>query len=102
MVIFLTDGQPTSGESNPGNIRSNLKAKNSEAHVPVYGLAFGSGADFKLLQKISSENDAFARKIFAESDATIQLEDFYSEISNPLLKDVKNPSTDGVQTTELK
>jgi uncharacterized protein YegL len=87
-VIFLTDGQPTSGVSNPTEIRNNLKAKNSDVHVPVYGLAFGSGADYNLLKDISSDNRAFARKIFAESDATIQLEDFYMEISSPLLNNV--------------
>merc|ERR1719376_465939 len=87
-VIFLTDGQPTSGESNPKTIRSNLKENNSDVKVPVYGLAFGSGADYGLLKDISSDNRAFARKIFADSDSAIQLEDFYAEISSPLLSNV--------------
>ena len=88
VVVFLTDGQATSGESNPARIREALKAKNAETRVPIYGLAFGISAAYQLLKDIASDNRAFARKIFAESDATIQLEDFYMEISNPLLDNV--------------
>jgi len=87
-VIFLTDGQATSGTSNPDTIRSNLKESNSDVKVPIYGLAFGSGADYNLLRDISADNRAFARKIFADSDSSIQLEDFYMEISSPLLSNV--------------
>lgn len=87
-VVFLTDGQPTSGESRSDVIRQNLKDKNSDTRAPVYGLAFGEGADYGLLKQISSDNRAFARKIFAESDSAIQMEDFYAEISSPLLNNV--------------
>merc|ERR1711923_674257 len=62
--------------------------KSNEAGIPVYGLAFGAGADFGLVRDISEDNQAFARKIFEGSDATIQLENFYAEISSPLLSNV--------------
>merc|ERR1712038_1124684 len=84
MIIFLTDGQATEGESNGNKIKENVKEINDD--IPIYGLAFGSGADFGLIKDISTDNHAFARKIFESSDATIQLENFYAEISSPLLK----------------
>merc|ERR1711923_589688 len=62
--------------------------KSNEAGIPVYGLAFGAGADFSLVKEISEDNRAFARKIFEGSDATIQLENFYAEISSPLLSNI--------------
>merc|ERR1712038_1993461 len=86
MIIFLTDGQPTVGGSNGDKIKENIKEINDD--IPIYGLAFGSGADFSLIKDISTDNQAFARKIFESSDATIQLENFYAEISSPLLKDI--------------
>merc|ERR1711923_413063 len=76
--------------------------KSNEAGIPVYGLAFGAGADFGLVRDISEDNQAFARKIFEGSDATIQLENFYAEISSPLLKDITFTyvGDDGMETAE--
>merc|ERR1719150_563114 len=87
MIIFLTDGEATVGETNGNNITENVKTSNNIS-VPIYSLAFGNGADFELVKTISEENGAFARKIFEASDATIQLENFYAEISSPLLSNV--------------
>merc|ERR1719192_1316493 len=100
MIIFLTDGQATEGESNGNKIKENIKEINDD--IPIYGLAFGSGADFSLIKDISTDNQAFARKIFESSDATIQLENFYAEISSPLLKDIRFTyvGDDGLETAE--
>merc|ERR1719461_2737036 len=100
MIIFLTDGQATEGESNGNKIKENIKEINED--IPIYGLAFGSGADFSLIKDISTDNQAFARKIFESSDATIQLEHFYAEISSPLLKDIRFTyvGDDGLETAE--
>jgi len=87
MIIFLTDGQATVGETSANSITENVKTSNNIS-VPIYSLAFGNGADFELVKTISEENGAFARKIFEASDATIQLENFYAEISSPLLSNV--------------
>ena len=84
--------QATSGETDPTEIKKNIKAANKiniDDVIPIFGLAFGDGADFDLIKDISSESNAFARKIFEGSDATIQLEEFYSEISSPKLRDIK-------------
>ena len=88
MIIFLTDGQATSGITSSEQIQKNIVKANKNIHVPIYGLAFGTGADFNLLKAISRENGAFSRQIYEASDAAIQLEDFYSEISSPLLTNV--------------
>ena len=87
MIVFLTDGEPTAGEVDRYNIKRNVRSTNTFA-IPIYGLAFGNSADFNLIKDISSENGAFAKKIFEASDATVQLKNFYKEISTPLLKDV--------------
>jgi len=89
MIIFLTDGQATTGVTGSEAIRTNIEAENEITKVPIYGLAFGSGADFNLMKTLSQGNGAFARKIFEASDAAIQLEDFYLQIAGPKLQNVK-------------
>ena len=88
MIIFLTDGEATSGITDNQQIKSNVLEANDKLDIPIYGLAFGTGADFNLIKQIGTESGAFARRIYEASDAAIQLEDFYAEISSPLLSNV--------------
>ena len=88
VIIFMTDGEATEGVTSNWEIKQNIEDSNSVPKVPIYGLAFGSGANFDFIKTISAESGAFARKIFEASDAPIQLVDFYSEISSPLLNNV--------------
>lgn len=87
MLIFLTDGQATSGVTSGRKILKNIKDINDD--VSIFSLAFGSGADFSLLQQISGQNNGLARKIYEDADATLQLTGFYDEISSPLLSELK-------------
>jgi len=52
-------------------------------------VGFGQGADFPLLKEISAAADSFAKRVYEGSDAALQLENFYTEISSPLLTDLE-------------
>ena len=80
MIIFLTDGQPTSGETNNTLIKENIRNANTN-QVPIYGLAFGDGADYDLVKDISDESNGFAQRIYESGNSFEQLENFYKEIS---------------------
>ena len=89
MIIFLTDGDPTSGETNLETIKENVKRANIEHKVPIYGLAFGNGADYNFIKDISSDSGAFAKKIYEAGTSFDQLENFSNEIADPKLHNVK-------------
>merc|ERR1711963_547648 len=88
MIIFLTDGQPSAGETFGPKIKENIKRENKDANIPIYGLAFGDGADFDLIKDISDESNGFAERIYESGNSFEQLEDFYNKISDPKLRDV--------------
>lgn len=56
--------------------------------VPIFSLSFGDGANKEFLKKLSLENQAFSRHIYEAADASIQLQEFFKQISSPLLKNV--------------
>ncbi|KAF7286210.1 hypothetical protein GWI33_007167 [Rhynchophorus ferrugineus] len=85
IIVFLTDGQATYGTTE--EITFKITQQN-EHKVPIYALSFGSGADKEFLQKISLKNQGFSRHIYEAADASLQLRNFYQEISSPLLTDV--------------
>jgi len=88
IIIFLTDGEATVGETSTDEIARNVKKANSDRLVSIFSLAFGTGADFSLQKKVSTQNRGFARKIYEASDTTLQLEGFFNEIASPILSDV--------------
>jgi uncharacterized protein YegL len=61
MIFFMTDGAPTSGETDLDTIKRNVAAQNNVS-IPIHGLAFGSGANFALIKSISDQNHGKSRQ----------------------------------------
>merc|ERR1711899_509867 len=89
MLIFLSDGEATEGETSGEAIKTNVASANSDSQLPIFSVAFGSGADFDLLKEISLAADSFAKRVYEGSDAALQLENFYAEISSPVVTNLK-------------
>merc|ERR1711874_756790 len=89
MLIFLSDGEATEGETSGEAIKTNVATANSDSQLPIFSVAFGSGADFDLLKEISLAADSFAKRVYEGSDAALQLENFYAEISSPVVTNLK-------------
>ncbi|XP_014854911.1 PREDICTED: inter-alpha-trypsin inhibitor heavy chain H3-like isoform X1 [Poecilia mexicana] len=87
ILIFLTDGDPTAGETNLERIQSNVREAVAEK-FPLYCLGFGSDVNFEFLEKMSLQNNGVARRIYVDSDADLQLKGFYEEVATPLLTDI--------------
>lgn len=94
LMIFLTDGKATSGETDTERILQNIVNANTY-NIPIFTLAFGREADYTISKKIAAKNFGFARKIFEDADATLQITGFYDEISSLLLEDVNFKYLDG-------
>ncbi|XP_063634435.1 inter alpha-trypsin inhibitor, heavy chain 4-like isoform X3 [Cydia splendana] len=89
IIVFLTDGEPTVGETDPKRIINRVSEKNSGPRkASIFCLAFGEDADRSFLRKLSLRNEGFMRHIYEAADAALQLRDFYKQISSPLLDDV--------------
>ena len=89
VLIFLSDGEATEGETSGEAIKTNVATANSDSQLPIFSVAFGSGADFDLLKEISLAADSFAKRVYEGSDAALQLENFYAEISSPVVTNLK-------------
>ncbi|NXA58815.1 ITIH3 inhibitor, partial [Mohoua ochrocephala] len=88
IIIMLTDGQPNVGVSNTQEIEKAVK-KAIDGRYTLYNLGFGSGVDYGFLERMALENKGLARWIYPDSDAALQLQGFYDEVSNPMLIDVE-------------
>ncbi|CAJ1051410.1 inter-alpha-trypsin inhibitor heavy chain H3-like [Xyrichtys novacula] len=87
MVIMLTDGMPDGGRSSLGMIQQNVRNA-AGGNLSLFCLGFGNDVDYSFLDTLSKESKGVARRIYEGSDATLQLQGFYEEVSSPLLLEV--------------
>ncbi|XP_078139814.1 inter-alpha-trypsin inhibitor heavy chain H3 isoform X2 [Centroberyx gerrardi] len=99
LLILLTDGDPTSGETNLETIQSNVREAITKK-FPLYCLGFGFDVNFEFLEKMALENSGVARRIYEDSDADLQLKGFYEEVATPLLTDVTMIYIGGTNLTQ--
>ena len=89
LILFLTDGSPTSGVTDPRSIVENVATAAQETRdsgqIAVFSLAFGFSLNYDLLEMVSLSTEGKVKRIYAENDAADQLRNFYQEISTPLM-----------------
>ncbi|XP_073420534.1 inter-alpha-trypsin inhibitor heavy chain H3-like isoform X2 [Dendrobates tinctorius] len=88
MILFLSDGEPTSGTTDHKKIVDNVR-RSLDGRASLYCLGFGSSVDFNFLEKLALENGGLSRRIYEDSDSALQLQGFYNEVANPMLLDVE-------------
>ncbi|KAF2887915.1 hypothetical protein ILUMI_18258, partial [Ignelater luminosus] len=105
ILVFLTDGEPTDGLRSAKEITNKITEFNAEqGKSPLFALSFGRGADKSFLQMLAIRNSGFAKHIYKASDAALQLQNFYRQISSPLLANVNfkyEPSVTSLTKTEF-
>uniref|UniRef100_A0A8C3XSD4 Inter-alpha-trypsin inhibitor heavy chain H3 n=1 Tax=Chelydra serpentina TaxID=8475 RepID=A0A8C3XSD4_CHESE len=84
---MLTDGNPTR-EFNQRKIQENVKNA-IQGRYSLYNLAFGYDMDYNFLEKMALENNGLTRRIYEDSDSALQLQSFYDEMANPMLREVQ-------------
>jgi Ca-activated chloride channel family protein len=91
VVIFLTDGQPTIGETNEDKLVESTRSQIGHPDAPVRIFSFGIGTDVNthLLDRIASETKAFSQYVLPEEDLEVKLSGFYTKVSQPVLSNVE-------------
>jgi Ca-activated chloride channel family protein len=86
-IIFLTDGQPTSGNTDVEDIIKNTTRLNEDrSRLFVFGVGYDVNAH--LLDRLSNENKGLAEYVLPEEDIEIKVSRFASKINFPALTDI--------------
>lgn len=84
LIVFLTDGR---AETPSNKILKNVKTYNTKG-ITMFSLAFGNNADYTFIKKLAVQNKGIARRIFEDSDSSLQIKGFYDEISSATLQNL--------------
>ena len=86
MVIFLTDGQPTVGETREDPLVDSLRGAGKTVRIFSFGI--GNDVNTHLLDRIASETRAVSQYVLPAEDIELKVGGFYSKIKDPVLSDV--------------
>ena len=87
MVVFLTDGLPTIGETNVETILKNIAGANAEK-ARVFAFGVGYDVNTKLLDKLAQDNHGAPDYVTPKEDIEVKVSTFYGKVSNPVLAGV--------------
>jgi Ca-activated chloride channel homolog len=99
MIVFLTDGMPTVGETDTAAILKNArKAGGKEVRLFVFGVGYNVNA--ALLDKLAEDNRGSRVYVTPKEDLEVKLSTFYKQIASPVLTDL-DIKVQGVKTYDL-
>ncbi len=88
MIVLITDGQPTVGETFPKRILENVKQAN-KAQVRLFTFGVGYDVNTLLLDQLANENRGAVAYVEPREDLEIKVSNFFAKINHPVLSDVK-------------
>jgi Ca-activated chloride channel family protein len=87
LVVFLTDGLPTVGESSVDGILQMVKQR-SQGLTRVFAFGVGTDVNTHLLDRIAEETRAVSQYVLPDENTEVKLSSFFSKINDPVLADV--------------
>jgi Ca-activated chloride channel family protein len=100
VVIFLTDGRPTIGETDENRILATVKRADA-GNTRIFCFGIGTDVNTHLLDKITEETRAFSQYVLPEEDLEVKVSNFFSKIKEPVLANPTIKFTSDVRVTKL-
>ena len=88
MIIFLTDGKPTLGETLHENIIKNVAAANTDA-VRIFIFGVGHHVNTHLLDRLAQTSRGVTEYVEPTEDIEVKVSNFFAKASHPVLANVK-------------
>jgi Ca-activated chloride channel family protein len=103
MVLFLTDGYPTVGETDTDKLvdligDENGGKRDDEHRIFTFGV--GDEVNAQLLDRVTRDNGGAAEYVRPKEDIELKVSSFYAKVSRPVLTDIEM-DIDGVKTYDV-
>jgi Ca-activated chloride channel family protein len=98
MVVFLTDGLPTVGETDIEAILANLRGRNEGVRIFSFGV--GYDVNTTLLDRIATDRRGAVDYVKPEEDIEVKVSRFYDKVGHPVLSEI-DLEVDGVRLVDV-
>ena len=100
VIIFLTDGQPTVGETNEDKLVESV-AKANVGNTRIFSFGIGTDVNTHLLDRVAAETKAFSQYVLPQEDLEVKLSTFYTKIKEPVLANVQVAFEGNVKASQV-
>jgi Ca-activated chloride channel homolog len=87
ILVFMTDGLPTVGETNVTRIIDNA-SKTKRSGVRLFTFGVGYDVNTTLLDKLAADNGGVADYVEPKEDIEVKVSSFFGKVSHPVLTDI--------------
>ncbi len=100
MIIFITDGKPTIGETDEKRLVKQVVDANI-GNTRIFTFGIGDNINIHLLDKITEQTKAYRTYITPKEDIEIKVSNFYTKVSSPILSEIKLSFTGGIKVNKM-
>ncbi|HSW55540.1 MAG TPA: VIT and VWA domain-containing protein [Ignavibacteriaceae bacterium] len=97
IIVFITDGKPTIGETNDELLIKKLSNSNTK-NVRIFTFGIGNEINTHLLDKITEQTKAYRTYISEDEDIEIKVSSFYDKVQSPVLTNLSLSFSGGIKT----
>jgi Ca-activated chloride channel homolog len=88
LLVFLTDGLPTVGETNVENILTNVRRARREG-IRLFSFGVGYDVNTRLLDRVAAENGGVADYVDPREDLEVKVSNFFDKVNHPVLTNLR-------------
>jgi Ca-activated chloride channel family protein len=90
MLVFMTDGQPTVGESNPDTILKHAKEMAAGGpQVRIFSFGVGTDVNTKLLDVVAEQTRGYSQYVLPNENLELSMSNFWGKVQDPVLASLK-------------
>lgn len=86
-IVFVTDGKPTAGLTDPQDILKNVARQNTSA-IRIFTFGVGDQLNAELIDALAEQNGGVSDYVSEEEDLEIKTSSLFSKLTHPVLTDV--------------
>lgn len=87
MIVFMTDGEPTVGETDPSRIIANVDSKKTKG-VRIFSFGVGVDLNAMLLDRLANENGGVPEYATADEEIELKMSSFAAKVNSPVMTDL--------------
>lgn len=99
LIIFITDGKPTIGETDDDNLIKKISDLNDDK-TRIFTFGIGNEINTHLLDKITEISRATRSYITPDEDIEVKISSFYDKVQSPVLTNLSLSFSNGIKTNK--